>query len=169
MPSGIELILGYPFPVWREKKISKHTGLTVSVVRREIGPEDKLAKIDARLKTAHREALTKMGFRKIKNEKKGSHVFALTPDGQREFSPFSLEFYYQPIDMSDDLDTAIVGVSISSRYFPRFADWRDPHGTFTPMIFDTELKKVQQIAKWEIVKAAPFMSDAVWIVKEIWY
>ena len=57
----------------------------------------------------------------------------------REMVPFELEcFAESEFDEQPDDETAAVGVAISGRYFPTFADYKDAHGTLSPMVFNDE-------------------------------
>jgi hypothetical protein len=70
--------------------------------------------------------------------------------------------------MGEEAEDAVIGVAISGRYVPTFADWESPHGTMA-MIFDKELQRVQEIAKKHIVGVLPCLAKAPWIVLEKHY
>lgn len=77
---------------------------------------------------------------------------------------------YQPDEMGDTLETVTFGVAITGRYWPTFADWKDPNGTLDPMIFDGALGNMQRIAEEAIGRELPeFAPGAVWMVKSIFY
>ena len=137
----------------------------------EEGPD--YDKLKAALTGAHRQALLKMGFKErgplgpqLKNTME--MLTFETPKGVREFAPISLD-YLIDTEADEEPEEYVLGIAISGRYYPTFADWEDRSGGLSPMVFDDELHRVMEIIKAEIVKVIPEFQDAVWIVKELWY
>ena len=168
-------MLGFGHPKLHE--IAKEMGLKIDLKGQEqdLLPEKRIDEINQQLQTIHLQALRDMGFeiREIKPKKKRSllddYVHAKTPLGMREFAPFTLELFYDPDEMGEEPEQATLAISISGRYFPTFADWRDPHGTLWPLVFNDELRGVMEIAKRHIIKVLPQFRDAEWSVKELHY
>lgn len=132
--------------------------------------ETKCKEIDARLRGAHTAALIEAGFSGIKADKARGSVTARTPAGMREMSPFSLGMLYDPNEMGDTEETAVLGVSITSRYKPCFADYQSPHGGNDQFdLGSEELARMQQIAKKHIAAAVPVFAEATWHVKMLHY
>ncbi len=116
-------------------------------------------------------ALKEAGFKLVKTpasltERIWTH---LTPIGERAFWPWSLELHFDPHEMGETQDEAVVGVGITGRYYPCFADWKDAHGTLSPIVFDDGLEHMKAIAKKHIAAACPLFNQAHWIVKEKHY
>ena len=134
--------------------------------------EPVLGEFDAALRKAHHAALLELGFTpkkgKKKNDNRLDYPIFNTPEGEREFSPFDLELFYDPGEMGDNAEDAVIGVAISGRYFPTFADWKDAHGC-VPMIFDAEMQRIMEIAKRHITGVLPCLQEAPWMVLMIHY
>lgn len=138
-------------------------------------PDPIVARLDRALHGAHTRALQSVGFANIRESGFAGEVgetgytTADTPCGVRTFAPWTLRVYYDARELNEALKDATLSVAVSGRYRPVFADWRDPHGTLSPMVFDTDLQHMQAAAKHYIVQALPCFADAYWIVKEIFY
>ena len=121
---------------------------------------------------AHYNACLEMGWKpkgkKKKNTMIGEYPIFETPLGLREFSPFSLEVHYDPGEMGEGPEQAILGVAVSGRYFPTFIDWEDSSGTIWNLVCD-HTQPMWVIAKKHICTALPWMKDAKWVVKEKHY
>jgi len=168
MAYGSELILGFI-----GQEAIKATGLfMVDWDRREVKFNHPVTLkhpeiVNQRLEVAHQLALEDMGFKQI--TKKNGSISAITPLGEREFYPFKLELHFDPDEMGETEDSAVVGVAISGRYFPTFADWKDEHGSLYLIVFDREMKKCMEIAQKRISEELPIFANAVYIVKEKHY
>lgn len=171
MAYGIELILGYPYKEWGQLGITKkESGRLVSDERYDDESEPLIFQnTRPLLKAAWKLSMEEMEF-VFKKGKDGGYEIWTTPLGDREFTGgFYLEACYDPDEMGDRPEDATIGVHISGRYFPTFADWEDTCGTISPMIFSGGLEKAMAIAKKNIEKAVPQMTGAHWIVKQIHY
>lgn len=173
MAYGIELILGFQQPKWHLLGLPiprKNHDLENWLVDREW--DELFEPINVKLKKAHLLALEDRGFIKTKGKPRSTvlpYPIFRTPLGLRKLSPFMLEAFYDPNEMGDEIEDAIIGVAISSRYFPRFADWKEESGTLSPMVFDKELNGMMLLAKNRICAVVPALETAPWIVKEINY
>src|SRR5581483_4453491 len=167
MAYGTELVLGWPFLQWdklTDVKLPKYVaprgmialpwepsvrGGPADVDPEELDPdgdteartvrdvfEPVLDAFEPQLRQAHHAALLELGFTPPADINE-SYPRYETPAGEREFMPFRLEMFYDPGEMGDSAEDAVIGVAISGRYFPTFADWKDAHGCM-PMIFDAE-------------------------------
>lgn len=160
-----ELILGFKFPF---ACVFTGLGLQPTMEPYEyFEPRDRSEEINNLLGGAHRKALTRMGFTNLRSNESSwaTLTIADTPLGEREFAPFQLELFFDPYEVGDTEEDAIIGIGISGRYFPVFADWKNRSGTLDTVVFDDELERVMAIAKEEIVTVLPVFADAVWIVK----
>lgn len=157
MAYGIELILGFPFEKWGD------------IPKSFIKFEESVCAIDL-LHEAHKKACAEMGFKFIGRWKTNpDYDVYVTPLGDRITAPFRLEKHLDESEMCETEKEAVIGISVSGRYFPTFLDWRDPHGTLYNIVFDDEMKKDMAIARKHIVEALPIMEKAVWIVKQKHY
>ncbi len=172
MAYGTELMLGFQYDDW-----DKTPFLNIKNVR-EISDLDELhtsvsKAIDpfsAKLKMAHSRALAEFGFKKApKHNLQSLTVPWNTPNGLREFSPFVLAVRFNPHEMGEKREDATISISISGRYHPIFADWKNENGGLWPIVFSAELYKMMEIAESHIVKALPCFSSAEWMVKELFY
>lgn len=191
MATGTELILGIPFGKWgyipnetirnlQTRAIAEH--LVVRPTERDSEPEwptneemttieEYTASYDELLARVHREALEAKGFTFSKDRKIGRYTWSIyrTSLGPREFNPFSLALHLDRDEMGEGPTSAVIGVSITGRYHPTFADWRNPHRTLYPIIFNDELTADMVGAKRYITYAVPWLEHGVWIVKEKFY
>jgi hypothetical protein len=131
-----------------------------------------------KLLTPHQAVLLKaweisceeMGWKLLeKAKKKKSFLPYMTPAGEREFSPWQLEFGYDPYNMEETPDQAIIGVAVSGRYFPTFLDWKDAHGGIWNFVFGPKPVQELEIARRNIIKAIPVFEAADWIIREKHY
>lgn len=83
---------------------------------------------------------------------------ATTPLGEREFSSFEFLMYYDPHEMGDTPETAVLGVGLSGRYVPTFLDWRGAHGCIEHVKLDDHTMQMIAKAKEEICKVVPAAS-----------
>lgn len=193
MAYGNELILGWPFAQWDRltdlnlpvcSTVKTKPTMRIAVAGESLEDEDYedvdvgdlyeqiqpcLIKFNEPLILSHLNALEDVGFEILRAKNKTGYVDAKTSLGKREFSPWTLELFYDPHEMGEEAEHAVIGVAISGRYFPTFADWKGSHGTLSPIIFDDELQLMQGIAKRHITSVLPCLKNAPWIVKEIHY
>jgi hypothetical protein len=129
--------------------------------------EIKLAKtVESKVKAIHKQCLLFMNFDITKES--DDYIFAETPEGEREFSHMRLEVHFDPYEMRERPEDALIGISISSRYFPVFADWRDPSGGMWNIQVSPETEEMQ-VARQCIVDGLPEFSTARYYVKEKHY
>ncbi len=135
-----------------------------------LSPEATLDAIDATLKVAHSEALTELGMLVSSLEDPHFVVVRGLDDVLRQTSVWTLEVDYDPDEMGDKPEHAIVGVSLISRYFPVFLDWNQNHGGSGEMISltPTTLEWIA-VARKHIARVLPFINDAPITVKERHY
>lgn len=172
MAYGIEVVLGFNY-----EQLSVFEGATgISMPRgdalraawseQDILEGDRVVALNERLATAHRRACEKMGF--THKQTKGRHEIYGTPLGVREMVPFTLEFFFDPGELGEEVEQSIVGVSISGRYFPTFLDWRSAHGTIWNQPVHP-LPREMQIARDVIMMAIPGFSEASYIIRDVHY
>ena len=168
MGSGVELILGFDHTTYAN--VLKQLEISFDEKDCEIAPSLNYDKLNFALIGAHERALTRVGFTITQYVTSQNDMWkVVTPLGERQLKSFQLEIHFDPGEMNETLEDAILGISISSRYLPTFADWKNQHGSIYPYVFNLELQNMMDIAKDEIVKAIPAFKDAVWVVKEKWY
>lgn len=172
MAYGNELVLGFRPPNWHiieealnfkmpeNKDLFWHT----RIHNNGFDPEVQAALLDA-----WKKACDDMGWKFIK-EKNNHHFIFETPLGEREFSPWTLEFQYDPNEMGEVYrEHGVICVAISGRYFPTFLDWRDPHGTVWNLVVGPDIPKEMMVARKRIIEAVPCFEQAEWIVREKHY
>lgn len=124
---------------------------------------------DALIK-AHQDACKAMNFEFIREGRRvgTTHVYK-TPLGERELMIFDLRaFYFPGSDMGDRYENAIIGVGVSARYRPVFADWRDSCGAIEdPQVYPPT--EEMTIARNEIVKNVKWFDTAKYYIKMIHY
>lgn len=108
------------------------------------------------LTKAHEECLRTF-FGKVSTASYG--IGCVTPSGVRSFSPFSLQLYFDPDEMGDEPENAVLGVGLSGRYFPSYLDWRSEHGCIEHVVMDEQTMDMIEKAKEEITKAFPPAKD----------
>lgn len=171
MAEGNELILGFVGPRAIEKA-AKSLGLRVDFEMDEeqegIGPTAEVEKFNQDLAGAHHGVLVDgMDFKRLPSKKKDQawHRRYETPLGEREFAVFRLELHFDPGEMNEDPEDAVLGVAITGRYVPTCADWRDPNGAPWVFAFDKELTRVMDFCKKRITDTMRCFEDAIWTVK----
>lgn len=155
-----ELILGFRYVDYKPV-----CGVSANLENNLLVPEDRLEAINTALGKAHENALKRAGFTKLSARPGRAYQAWQTPLGLREFAKFRLELFFDEGEMNETEDEAIVGVAVSGRYFPTFADWEDASGTLFPIVFDEKLNRLMSIAREEIESVLPEFNKAVWIVK----
>lgn len=120
-----------------------------------------VANINDKLKLAHIAAIKKVGFSITENS--DMYILADTPLGERSFAQFRLEFFYDP-EEGDEPENAILGIGLSSRYYPTFTDWTVPNGAVQPIQFDANTNKLIKIARKCIETELPFVKTATTMV-----
>ncbi len=101
-------------------------------------------------------------------------IVAQTPQGPREFSPFTFECVGEQMELGDRWpDDYVCGVRLSGRYYPVWLDWEDPHGggavVYTCWIDDSGLRAMMEEARTAIVARIPEFARAEYIVKMTFY
>lgn len=82
------------------------------------------------------------------------YMVASTPVGERSFSPFGIN------NIADEDAEGIIGISIISRYFPVWTDWRYPNGgSHEPVIFNQETLDSAEQARIAIYKMFPEIAE----------
>jgi hypothetical protein len=171
MAFGFELVLGFPF-----EQFSKVSHLTkVDIQNRQWNNEDdfrdevldEFLHFSDALKVAHLLTLKKVGFYDVVEDARG--FTAITPLGKRDFSPFHLQWKFDPYELEDQIKDSIIGISLSGRYVPTFLDWKSTHGTISNVAINKELLDMVKIARTEIVKVIPEFADAELIIREEHY
>jgi hypothetical protein len=168
MAYGNELVFGFTYPKFksffgefRKKKIDFNDLQDYDLAEEEI-IEPIRKKLKPLLLEAWKKAAKDMEWEFIKE--KNDYFIYKTPLGDREFSPFKLQFFFDPHEMGEEIEDSIIGVSISGRYFPKFVDWRDPNGTITNVPIGPNPPKEITVACNRIIEAVPCFKNADVIV-----
>lgn len=80
-----------------------------------------------------------------------------TPLGNREFGSLEFELFFDPHEMGDQPEDAVLGVAITGRYKPTLLDWRGERGMINNSYLDLEELAV---VREEMAKLIPWMADA---------
>lgn len=138
-------------------------------------PDDVRAAIDEKLDAAYRQTLGMFDFfSEVKREDSVSrgvgYYIVTTPLGKRTMSPWELELAYDPHECGDEPQDAVFGVSLISRYFPTYLDWKEPHGGSGNTIYldGINMLMIDQ-ARAFIVHAMPNFSAARICIKTKFY
>lgn len=162
MAYGVELVIGFNHEKWnlvRKMKV-KIPDLELSDDRNLTIPKELYESIS----NAQRLAFEDMGFEFLRNSNGGWMIYT-TPLGQREFTPWNLELYYDPHELGEKPEDAVIGVAISGRYFPTFLDWKNPNGTIDNQVVGPEPPKEIQIAHKRLIEAHSCFEKADWLIK----
>jgi hypothetical protein len=92
-----------------------------------------------------------------------------TPEGTRKFSPFSFQAFSDEDERKSFPDGYRFGVSLASRYFPVYLDWREKNGTDGNFVLDQTLTAEIDVARTIIAEAVPCFADSVTAVLLQWY
>jgi len=169
IPADVEIILGwslkdycrlfnFPYP-----KTTDYDGYW------KIIESPQFRALDKALIQAHLNVLLKSGIIKGKYKYKEDYLLAQTKKGIREFSTFHLGNYGDEGETNDTFpETYVIGVHLSSRYFPTYIDWEDPNGTISHFDYET-MKPLIDLAKQELIKVDKRFQEAHLFVKLIWY
>jgi hypothetical protein len=182
MAYGSELYLGY-VGIQALHNTMNSMGIALKIDDDiDFADEAQIDAINERLKQAHRDALTEIGLKIIdpsrinrsdgrKVDTGGRYIFVQGLDGKiREMVQWSLEIDYDPYEMGQTMDDVLVGVSLVSRYFPVFLDWKEDNGgsgdtiSLTPDVLATI-----EVARKHIAKVLPFIADAPIVFREMHY
>ena len=132
----------------------------------------KLETIDEKFRAIHHQCCLDMGWTPLKKKKprfkNDDYPIYETSKGPREFAPFRLELFYDPGEMGEDPEHAILGVALSGRYFPTFLDWKDPHGG-VQFVFNTELNNGIAAARLRLIEGFEIFDESLIAIKEIHY
>ena len=99
----------------------------------------------------------------------GSQLTYDTPEGRRNFSLFSFQAFYDEDESKSFPDGHHFGVSLASRYFPVYLDWRDENGTDGNFVLDQELMTEIDAARAAITEAVPCFANSPIAVLLQWY
>lgn len=167
MPSGIELVLGWEYPEENpvmvfptQEQINAEEG-DLEFVNEMVADWNK--KNRDKLDAAQEEGFSELGFKKV-NKKKSDYKFYETPNGVQEFCVLELEYYMDPYEMGEDAEMALLGISVSSRYFPNFVDW---NGFLWNIKLEENLER--RIIREQICKQFPEFQTASYYIKQRWY
>jgi len=180
MALGTELFLAV---TGREQidKVLADLHLTYDWDSREFGPADVLDSINERLATAHKKSLLDLGLEIVdpsrlkrsdgQKVEAGNYLFVKGTDGIiRETDRFILDVYYDPHEMGEEPEHAVLGVSLISRYFPVYLDWQKEHGgSGDPISLTPDVLRQIAIARGHISTVLPFIADAPIAIKELHY
>ena len=122
------------------------------------------------LRRAFDAACAEMGWKIVSVTKSGDIELEIAPGKQWEFAPFDFDREWDT-EAGFELPDLTIGVALSSRYFPRFLDYDDPHGALpNPLnLDDKELGRMVGIAKKHIIAEEPWLADASIMVLMIHY
>lgn len=127
-------------------------------------------KVASKVAEAHRELLTASGFEHLGFVDGDEHYPVYkTPWGQRRFSTFTAEMFYDPTNMGHKPRDAVFGVALSSRYFPAFLDAESEHGTLDAVILDEDMLSRITLAKSILSKYFPGFSTTTTMVLHRFY
>src|SRR5882672_576144 len=128
MANGHELFIGFK---GKEKINEVAAALDIEIewntFTAEITSEDVHTQINEKLRKAWLEAIADIGLTVVSTDNPRYPIIN-TPMGRRQMVPWHLELEYDAIETDADPSTAILGVSLISRYFPTFLDWHEEHG-----------------------------------------
>ncbi len=127
--------------------------------------------LQEKLKQLHKESLAKLGFTDLKPGRglSNGYLEGITPLGKREFEPFELRFHWDPHEMNEEPEHALLGVALSGRYVPTYLDWRDPNGTLWPVIFNEEMLRDIHIVRFQLDHLIPILVGVPIVVVEMHY
>jgi len=175
MPAGVEVVLGIVGRPNIEKLLAAYSIDFDFDSDEGDGPEWELIyalhdSLDFDLVATHKTMLERIGFR-YKGKSDITHgPAAVSPTGGiRDFSPLCLECFYDPDEMGQTWDTAVLGVSLLGRYFPSFLDWMYPHGGSMEVVSLNQFEPMVKIAREEIGKVFPWLKDAEVLLVPRWY
>lgn len=114
-----------------------------------------------------RDACTGMGWQVKRSDKRYYKVS--TSDGPRRMAAWGLKFYYDTSNLADTPELGVIGIGISSRYYPTFLDWENPHGTIYNQVVGPRMPQEMTIARACIVENLPCFDKADFIVREVHY
>jgi hypothetical protein len=130
----------------------------------------RLAEVDALLSEAQKELFAAVGWTRKGVSKGSGYEVWETPLGLREFSAFSLCLHLDEHECEEDPEEdGVLGVGLSSRYFPVFLDWADPSGALYTLKLDDEFKRLTDLAREKIAERLPAFAEAGLVVKPVWY
>ncbi len=173
MAYGTELILGFTRD--EVEPAAKSLGLKVNWKKGgDLTPEKRFNQINKDLRSAYLACLKTIPiFTKISEIDKDIYhtTYAVdTPIGVRKMRSWWLVVQYDPDEMGDSKDDAILGISLISRYSATFIDWREPHGGSGGVIcLDQETLDMVEKARAALVPVLPNFSDARICIKMIHY
>ena len=168
MATGTELFIGF---LGKEKidEVATSLGLQIKLGD-DIKPEEILNQINADLKGAWRDAITELGLEVIGEIPNRPLFIVRNPIRDQEMLYWRLELNYDPYEMGDEPEHAILGVSLISRYSPVFLDWAKPHGGSGDIITLDSRTMINIHVAWKhIEKVMPIFNKAEIHIKELHY
>ena len=152
MADGAEMVFG--FPSWKYQNLQEQIGIIINDYDEiDMSNISSLEEITEKSIQAHKNACEEMGF--VLQEIEQGYLIYQTPEGLRNLSPFSFEVHFEGEDGC--LESSVFGISITSRYFPTFVDWKFKHGGMG--IFTFSAPEIE-IAKKHIINQFSFMKNA---------
>lgn len=124
--------------------------------------------INEKIVNEYPDLLKRVGFN-VTDTSEGEYVTAETPKGVRKFHAPQLQFYFDPYELDEKFSDSIIGVDLSSRYFPSLLDWENHHGTLWNFTLTEETMKMIQIAKEKLIEIDPIFEKANVIFGEVHY
>lgn len=175
MPTSFEVHLGFTFPQF--EMAERALGIKIDLDDEDDEMDGEYFKFSSakkqieamnKVNRAWRKSLTDAGLKIAgqdpEEDDDSSRLLVKTPDGNRTMGSFTLELNYDPNEIGHEPEDATIGISLSSRYFPTFLDYKDPHGTLTVLDLD-----LLQIARNNIEAEFPIFKQANVLIVEKFY
>jgi hypothetical protein len=194
MAFGTELILGW-HGRQRVEDIVTRLGFTFKMVdpssprfspRADIQPESLLESINEKLERVWPKAFEvfpefakdnpdRLALKKatmtIRTDYKRKGIAIFRGDkGLHEINPWGLFLSHDPDECGDTDEEMVFGISLTSRYFPTFLDWKDQHGgSGCLVLFNPDTIRAIEYARSVISEVIPEITEATPLVKSFWY
>lgn len=171
MADGMELKLGWKHGTKDLLEVAKELGVEIDLsqgAEEHLISSERLDEINKELVQIHQNVLTEhFGFKvnNTINNVWSSTIEAETPKGKREMHALSLEVSYDPYEMGDELEDAVLSVALTGRYRPTLLDWEEPHGAPYVLELDDKLMQSIDLIKKKIAEKFPIFESAYPIVK----
>lgn len=98
-----------------------------------------------------------------------TQIHVISEYGDRRTGYFTLTTNIDTCEIGTTFEDAFIGVSVTSRYVPKFLDMSNEHGTLHGIKRDAKYKERMQIAKEEIIAALPGLKDGDYETVMIFY
>lgn len=172
MAYGTELILGWS-GIRNINPILNDLGLDVDLENLDVIPNSTLENLNQMLLSIYPNALLALpGLTgaTLTNLTNGYFVLQNSPVKPVKLIPWSFGLYYDPDEVGDTPDSACFGISLISRYFPTFLDWRHSHGqSGDHIVFTSEFLEGIEIAKKYIRSVIPQIDQSNIVIQQIHY